>query len=315
VNNLISDTVRLLHPLLGEHIEITLQLAEKIWPVMADPAQLGASLTNLATNARDAMPHGGRLIIETHNARIDADSADAHPDLTPGDYATIEVSDTGIGMSPETIAQIFEPFFTTKEPDKGTGLGLSMVFGFLRQSGGRVSVYSELGVGTSFRLYLPRSYAGVVPEAAADIISPAARGTGECVLIVEDKPAMLRVAVRQLRDLGYRVLQAGRAAEALEVLQREPVDLLLSDIVMPGGLDGVELARLAIERWPALKIVLSSGFSDVRAKHDKAFLDSFQLLRKPYRKHDLARALREALDGPKDSAETASSVKPRAAAE
>ncbi len=304
LNNLITDTVRLLHPLLGEHIEIAVQLAEKIWPVTADPAQLGSSLANLATNARDAMAHGGRLMIKTHNARLDANYADTHIDVNPGDYAVIEVSDTGSGMPPETVAQIFEPFFTTKEPDKGTGLGLSMVFGFLRQSGGHVSVHSEPGVGTSFRLYLPRSYAAVAPNAAPGL-RPAAGGTGECVLVVEDKPAMRRVAARQLHDLGYRVLEAGRATEALEVLQREPVDLLLSDVVMPGGMDGIELARLAIERWPLLKVVLSSGFPDVRGKHDKAFLETFQLLRKPYRKQDLARVLREALDGASDAPATA----------
>jgi PAS domain S-box-containing protein len=312
VNSLITDTVRLLHPLLGEHIEITLQLAQKIWPVMADRAQLEASLANLATNARDAMPNGGQLKIVTANRHLDADYAHTHIDVTPGDYAMIEISDTGNGMSPEIMAQIFEPFFTTKEPDKGTGLGLSMVFGFMRQSSGHVSVHSEPGVGTSFRLYLPRSQAVAAPEAAPGIM--AGRATGECVLVVEDQPAMRRITVHQLCDLGYRVLEADCAAAALEVLQREPVDLLFSDIVMPGGMDGVGLARLAIAHWPVLKIVLTSGFSDVRAKHDKALLDSFWLLRKPYSKQDLAHMLREALDGAKDSAETAPLVIRRLAA-
>jgi CheY-like chemotaxis protein len=192
------------------------------------------------------------------------------------------------------MAQIFEPFFTTKETDKGTGLGLSMVFGFMRQSGGHVSVDSEPGVGTSFKLYLPRSYAVAAPEAAPDI-RPAAHVTGECVLVVEDKPAMRRITVRQLCDLGYRVLEADRAAAALEMLQREHVDLLLTDIVMAGGLDGVELARLAQEGWPALKVVLTSGFAQVRVNGNGDVLGNLPLLSKPYTKDELAAALRAAL--------------------
>jgi CheY-like chemotaxis protein len=216
-------------------------------------------------------------------------------------------------MSPETIAQIFEPFFTTKEPGKGTGLGLSMLFGFLRQSGGHVSVQSEPGTGTSFKLYLPRSYAAVTLGADPGT-GAAARSTGECVLLVEDKPAMRRVATRLLRNLGYHVLEAEHAAAALEVLQREPVDLLLSDIVMPGGMDGLELARQAMERWPALKIVLTSGFPDVRTKHDNAFLQSFRLLGKPYSKQEMAHALRAVLDGAKDPSETGPLTSPLPAA-
>jgi CheY-like chemotaxis protein len=170
-----------------------------------------------------------------------------------------------------------------------------MVFGFLRQSGGYVNVYSEPGVGTTFRLYLPRAHghAGVidVPE-----LKYSDHGTGECVLLVEDNDAMRRIAVRQLRDLGYRVIEAERAAAALDLLQREPVDLLLTDVVMPGGLDGVELARLALDRWPTLKVVLTSGFPEIRTQLDKSFLEGFRLLSKPYRKDELANTLREALN-------------------
>ena len=165
INELVSDTVRLLRRLLGEDIEISLELAEKIWPVTIDPAQLEASLANLATNARDAMPKGGRLIITTANRHLDADYVAVHADAAEGDFVMIEVSDTGTGMSEEIISHIFEPFFTTKEAGKGTGLGLSMVFGFLRQSGGHVNVYSEPGAGTTFRLYLPRMVtAGIAPR-------------------------------------------------------------------------------------------------------------------------------------------------------
>ena len=295
MNELITDTVRLMRRLLGEAIEISLNLGDAVWPVLVDPAQLEASLANLATNARDAMPKGGRLIIATGNRHLDAEYVAANPDATEGDFAMIEVSDSGNGMSPDTVSQIFEPFFTTKEPGKGTGLGLSMVFGFLRQSGGNVSVYSEPGVGTTFRLYLPRALAD---GARVEASEPAAlaRGTGEIVLVVEDNPAMRRVSLRQLRELGYRVLECDRAAAALEVLQREPVDLLFTDVIMPGGLDGIELAQMARERWPALKIVLTSGFPEAKIDGNGDLLGSLRLLSKPYRKEELAAVLRAALD-------------------
>jgi len=294
VNELVSDTMRLMRRLLGEAIEISLELAETIWPVTVDPAQLEASLANLATNARDAMPKGGRLIITTANRRLDADYAAAHADVAEGDFVMIEVSDTGIGMTAEIISQVFEPFFTTKETGKGTGLGLSMVFGFLRQSGGHVNVYSEPDVGTTFRLYLPRMTTEALPREIAEArpVEPAA---GETVLVVEDDPAVRRIVLRQLGEFGYRVLECDRAEMALEVLQREPVDLLFSDIVMPGGLDGIALARMAAERWPALKIVLTSGFPQARVDGAGEILGNMQLLSKPYRRTELAAALRTAL--------------------
>jgi CheY-like chemotaxis protein len=242
------------------------------------------------------MPKGGRLIITTANGHLDAEYAAAHTDVTPGDFAMIEISDTGSGMSAEIANQIFEPFFTTKEPGKGPGLGLSMVFGFMRQSGGHINVYSEPGAGTTFRLYLPRAAAEAAERDVADA-APAARGTGETVLVVEDNLAMRRVVLRQLRELGYRVLECDHAAAALELLEREPVDLLLTDIVMPGGLDGVELARLARERWPALKVVLTSGFPQARVNGNDDVLGNLPLLSKPYSKDELAGVLRAALDG------------------
>jgi PAS domain S-box-containing protein len=296
LNELVTNTTRLLRRLLGEDIDVALDLGGAIWPIIADPSQLEAALANLATNARDAMPKGGRVIIGTANRHIDADYAGLQPDLTPGDFVMIVVSDTGEGMSPEIMSQIFEPFFTTKEQGKGTGLGLSMVFGFIKQSGGHINVYSELGSGTTFRLYLPRAPS----ESATDDTSaaaPIAQSAGETVLVVEDNPAVRRVVLRQLRELGYRVFESDRAAVALDVLEREPVDLLFTDIVMPGGLDGVELARLALERWPALKIVLTSGFPQARIDRDGKLLGSLQLLSKPYHKEELAAALRTALDG------------------
>jgi PAS domain S-box-containing protein len=294
VNELIADTARLLRRLLGEDVEITLDLADGVWPVVVDPAQLEASLANLATNARDAMPRGGRLIIATANKQLDADYVATHTDATVGDFAMIEVSDTGCGMSPEIQRQIFEPFFTTKSVGKGTGLGLSMVFGFLRQSNGHVNVYSEPGVGTTFRLYLPRA-AGAATRETVDA-RPVPQGTGQTVLVVEDNVGVRRVVGRQLRELGYRVVESDSAAAGLQVLQREAIDLLFTDIVMPGGLDGFELAQLARGRWPALKVVLTSGFPQSRLDGDGALLGSLELLSKPYRKEDLAAALRTAFD-------------------
>jgi PAS domain S-box-containing protein len=293
LNELVANTVRLLRRVLGEHIEVTLDLTDGVWPVSADPAQLEAALANLATNARDAMAQGGRLSIRTGNATLDTDYAASHSDVAPGDFAMVEVNDTGVGMPPDIAARIFEPFFTTKPAGAGTGLGLSMVFGFMRQSGGHINVYSEPGFGTSFRLYLPRAHDKVADREA--LAAPEARGSGECILLVEDNAPMRRIALRQLRELGYRALEAERAAEAIGILQHAPVDLLLTDIVMPGGLDGVELARLARERWPRLKIILTSGFPDVRTNAAAAMPTDLRLLNKPYSKDALARVLRDAL--------------------
>ncbi len=204
--------------LLNQNIEVSLTFAEAATQVLVDQAQLKAALTNLATNARDAMPRGGRLQIATRRVNLDADYAATQPDVTPGDYALIEVTDDGAGMTPKVLKHVFEPFYTTKGRDKGTGLGLSMVFGFIKQSGGHISVYSEVGVGTTFRLYLPLAEK---PEAAAPPTpSPTLpNGRSELVLVVEDNPALRRAAIRQLGELGYRTQQASTAAEALSLLE------------------------------------------------------------------------------------------------
>ncbi len=298
VNAMVAGIVGMLTRTLGEQIPISLDLAEDVWPVRVDPAQLEASLVNLATNARDAMPGGGRLIIATANRQLDEDYAAAHVDLAPGDYAMIQVSDTGTGIPADVASRIFEPFFTTKEPGKGTGLGLSMVFGFVKQSGGHINVYSEPGVGTTFRLYLPRDRHGA--EAGDPAVAAAAAATavggGETVLIVEDNVAMRRIVRRQLTELGYRVIEADGAEAALATLEREPVALLFSDIVMPGEMNGVALARAAIERWPALKVILTSGFPDARLGGNGDEITGIRLLSKPYRRAELAATLRAALD-------------------
>jgi two-component system CheB/CheR fusion protein len=296
VNELVSGITRLLRRTIGEDIEISLDLAAEVWPVVVDPAQLEASLTNLATNARDAMADGGRLMIVTANRTLDADYAAQHAEVVPGGYVMLEVSDTGCGMTAEVMRRIFEPFFTTKDRDKGTGLGLSMVFGFIKQSGGHIGVYSEPGIGTTFRLFLPRMAEDVrkVEESAA---TPLPHGRGESVLVVEDNEALRRVVTRQLGELGYRVLAAQNAAAGLELLDRQSIDLLLTDIVMPGGINGRQLAHRARQRWPEIKIVFTSGFSEARLNGDAGPLAACTpLLSKPYRKEDLASAAREALD-------------------
>jgi two-component system CheB/CheR fusion protein len=296
VNELVSGITRLLRRTIGEDVEISLDLAPELWPVVVDPAQLEASLTNLATNARDAMADGGRLMIVTGNRTLDADYAAQHAEVVPGGYVMLEVSDTGSGMTPEIMHRIFEPFFTTKSRDKGTGLGLSMVFGFIKQSGGHIGVYSEPGIGTTFRLFLPRVTEDV-PAVEESGATPLLHGRGESVLVVEDNAALRRVVTRQLGELGYRVLAAENAAAGLELLDRQSIDLLLTDIVMPGGINGRELARRARQRWPGIKIVFTSGFSEARLNGDAGALAACTpLLSKPYRKEDLASAAREALD-------------------
>jgi CheY-like chemotaxis protein len=296
VNELASEITKLLSRTLGENIEISLNLSADLWPVVVDPAQLEASLTNLATNGRDAMPNGGRLMFGTANRRLDAHYAAQHAEVAPGDYAMLEVSDTGIGMTQEVMSRIFEPFYTTKERDKGTGLGLSMVFGFMKQSGGHINVYSEPGVGTTFRLYLPRATEDVAATGDSRE-TQLVRGRDETILAVEDNPALRRVLVRQLKALGYRVKEAENALAGLELLESESVDLLLTDIIMPGGTDGVELARQAHQRWPTMKVVLTSGFSETRVNGNAGSLAAgARVLSKPYRQEELACALREALD-------------------
>jgi signal transduction histidine kinase len=294
VNQHVGGIGKLLARTLGEQIEIKFDFAADAWPVIADPAQLEASLANLANNARDAMPKGGRLSIRTANRTLDADYASLHADLSPGDFVMIEVSDTGEGMPPERLNRIFEPFFTTKEPGKGTGLGLSMVFGFMKQSGGHINVYSEPGVGTAFRLYLPRA-----KEATMTVQPGPAAATrsdrNETILVVEDNAQLRRVVVRQLTELGYAVIEAEDPPHALEALERAShVDLLFTDVVMPGGTTGYELAATVRERWPEIKVVLTSGFPDATIARNGGAA-SARLLSKPYRRDELGRTVREAL--------------------
>jgi PAS domain S-box-containing protein len=299
INEVIGAIVRLLARTLGENITIELSLSPNVWPVQIDQAQFEAVIANLATNARDAMPRGGSLLIDTRNDHLDAAYAAAHADVTPGDYVVVEVSDSGIGMPPDILLRIFEPFFTTKEQGKGTGLGLSMVFGFMKQSGGHITVYSEPGKGTTFRLYLPRVLDAAAAAQEDHAEEPASRGGNETILVVEDNAGLRRIVVRQLREAGYRVLEAPDAEAAMTIIDSaEPIHLLLTDVVMPGAMDGRDLARVAVARRPLLRVLLTSGFPDARWSGSTPRSGS-RLLSKPYRKEELRHAVREVLDEPR----------------
>jgi PAS domain S-box-containing protein len=301
VNAAVAGMVKLLRRSLGERIDVRLALDRTIWPVHLDPVQFETAVMNLGVNARDAMPQGGILTIEARNVHVDETYASAHEELNPGDYVMVAMSDSGEGIPPAVLRRVFDPFFTTKPIGKGTGLGLSMVYGFMKQSGGHVNIYSEPGAGTTVRLYLPRHAATrTAPEETAPApATPAAHG--ELVLLVEDNPDMRRVAHRQLLDLGYRVQDAETGDRALAMVEGGLVpDLLFADILMPGALDGIDLADRLRDRMPGLAILLCSGFTEraiLDARERAGHPVDYPLLAKPYRKDDLAGALRRVLDG------------------
>jgi signal transduction histidine kinase len=295
LNQVIGDFSRLLTRTVGEDIVLDLHLTPGVWPVLVDRVQLEAAIANLTTNARHAMPGGGVVTISTSNTTLDEAYAATHVDVTPGDYVLIEVRDTGVGIPPEILNRIFEPFFTTKEPGQGTGLGLSMVFGFLKQSGGHISVESEPGKGTTFRLYLPphRLVEEPEPPSAAPRSGPS---RNETILIVEDNTALRQVLTSQLSDGGYKVLTAADGNAALDLISREQViDLVLTDIIMPGGMNGHELARLATHLRPNLKIILMSGYSGEAARPTPGTA-GLPFLRKPYRREELLDLVRKTLN-------------------
>jgi signal transduction histidine kinase len=294
-NRLLKDFQALLRRAVGETIEIRFDLDAGLDPVRLDPGQFESAVLNLAVNARDAMPGGGVLTVKTCNAHLDAHEIVDRPDLRPGPYVLIAVSDTGQGMDAATRGRAFEPFFTTKDVGKGTGLGLSQVYGFVRQAGGHAQIKSEVGGGTSVELYLPRSAEKAV-EAPSENALPLRRAvSGEVVLVVEDEPAVLEMAVESLTELGYRTLTATQAAEALERLAgSERIDILFSDVVMPGGMNGVQLSVEARHLRPGLRVLLTSGYTGT-ALEEHAVPADLPLLSKPYRRDELANKLRVVL--------------------
>jgi PAS domain S-box-containing protein len=295
INSLIVEAAKLLHPTLGEQIEISPRLSKEAWPTLVDPNQLTTAVLNLALNARDAMPKGGKLVLETSNVHLDEDYASMNSEVAAGDYVMIAVSDTGTGIPASLIEKVFDPFFTTKEVGKGTGLGLSMVFGFVKQSGGHIKIYSEEGHGTTVKIYLPRStgqgQAAGGTQASAEVV-----GGDETVLIVEDDSLVRKYVMAQVASLGYATLEATTAAEALKIIDGARVDLLFTDVIMPGGMNGRQLVDEALKRRPKLKTLFTSGYTENAILHHGRLDEGVLLLAKPYRKPELARMLRVALN-------------------
>ncbi|MBV9705524.1 MAG: response regulator [Methylobacteriaceae bacterium] len=295
VNALVTSAETLFKHALGEQIEIETILEDGALIVLVDPSQLRASLLNLAVNARDAMPNGGKLTIETANVVLDETYAASNSELSPGRYGMIAVSDTGVGIPAPIRDRVFEPFFTTKEMGKGTGLGLSMVYGFVKQSNGHIKLYSEEGHGTTIKIYLPRSDEQAV-EIADEVSAVRARGGSETILVVEDDALVLEYVSAQLEGLGYTTLLAANAAEALAIIERgEKIDLLFTDVILTGTMNGRELAREVTARVPSIKVLFTSGYTENSIVHHGRLDSGVLLLTKPYRNWDLANMVRMAL--------------------
>jgi PAS domain S-box-containing protein len=297
VNLLVNGLSDMVHRTLGETIAVETVLGAGLWRVEADPAELEAAIINLAVNARDAMSNGGRLTIETSNAHIDEAYVASHTEVVPGQYVAVAVTDTGVGMDAKTVAQAFEPFFTTKAVGKGTGLGLSQVYGFVKQSGGHVKIYSEIGHGTTVKVYLPRLATQGAGEEDIDPGPSPEAAKEETVLVVEDDDEVRAYSVDSLRELGYRVIEAHDGPSALRLLERQPrVDLLFTDVVLPGGLTGAQVAAQARTLRPALRVLFTTGYARNAIVHQGRLDKGVQLIVKPFSFSDLAAKVRDVLD-------------------
>lgn len=296
LNEVIAETGKMLGRLIGEDVALTMVLCPTLWPVKVDAGQAEQVLMNLAVNARDAMPDGGKLTIETANVELDETYRESNPDVKPGRYAVISVSDTGCGMDEKTKARIFEPFFTTKAPGKGTGLGLATVFGVVKQSGGHVAVYSEPDKGTVFRVYLPK-VVGAADTALNVAAKPAPARGSETVLVVEDAEPLRELVCKILRAQGYQVLEAANGREALEIYRRqiEPVRLVLTDLVMP-EMNGRQLAEHLRAQRPDIKVLLMSGFTDNSVFRHGILEAETNFIQKPFSPAALAKKIRDVLD-------------------
>ena len=295
VNRLVAKTSELLRQTLGEDIDIETVLAGGLWGVFADAAQLENALVNLAVNARDAMPGGGKLTIDTANSDLDDRYAAQHNEVAPGQYVMISVTDSGAGMAPEIVERAFDPFFTTKEAGKGTGLGLSQVFGFVKQSGGHVKIYSELNKGTTVKIYLPRHFGPAAAEQGAAPEKLPAGSPDTLILVVEDDAMVRRTTVAELRELGYTVVHAGSPQEALAKIDANPgVALLLTDVVLP-EMNGRQLADLARKRLPELKVLFTTGYTRNAIVHNGLVDPGVAFLPKPFTVAQLAAKVSQAL--------------------
>lgn len=298
INKLIQSMDSLLRRTLPENIDIETVYAGGLWLSEVDPGQLEGALLNLAINARDAMTEGGKLTIETGNALLDQAYADAQDEVLPGQYVMVSVSDSGTGMTPDIVSRAFEPFFTTKQIGKGSGLGLSMVFGFAKQSGGHVKIYSEVNEGTTVKLYLPRAVS-TDTDTFDGHLAPAVEGGTESILLVEDDPLVREHVTGQLKALGYQVHTASNADEAQDILKlMSNIELLFTDIVMPGTMNGRQLADLALAMRPGIKVLFTSGYTENAIVHHGRLDRGVHLLNKPYRRQELAAKVRKVLDDP-----------------
>jgi len=296
---LVSNLSQLLMRTLGEMVTIETDVSDSLWPVLIDPHQLENAILNLAINARDAMENNGQLIVRCRNEHIKSPKKNKFDDIQPGDYVVMSIEDTGTGIPKDQIDKVFEPFYTTKGFGKGSGLGLSMVHGFIHQSGGSLNIESEVGVGTVVTLYLPKM-ANVetgekIPPGTTESQLP--EGSGEVVLVVEDRAALRRLAMRTLEELGYRVIDGGSGPDTIAIVEglEVPVNLLLSDIVLPGGQNGLEIAKTLKARDPSLRVLLMSGYADIEFLDDARKTSGYPILQKPFEMTDFARKVNEAL--------------------
>ena len=297
-NALVGSMSDLLHRTLGETISIETVRGAGVWRVEVDPTGLEAAILNLAVNARDAMPEGGKLTIETANAYLDEAYIRTHSEISPGQYVVLSISDTGHGMDEATVAQAFEPFFTTKPVGQGTGLGLSQVYGFVKQSGGHLKIYSEPGEGTTIKIYLPRRDGALAVDPQNSPLIVPEGGATETILVVEDDTDVREQSVEALGELGYRVLQAPDGPTALRLMQREAhIDLLFTDVVLPGGMTGAQVAAEAREIQHGLKVLFTTGYARNAIVHNGRLDPGVQLITKPYSFADLAAKIRDVLDG------------------
>ena len=292
INERVTETAKLLRPTLGEQIEIETMLGDELPMAHIDPSQLANAVINMAINARDAMPNGGKLLLETRNVVLDEAYGQSNPDAQPGPFVMLAITDTGTGMPKAVQERAFEPFFTTKEVGKGSGLGLSMVYGFVKQSGGHIKIYSEEGHGTSIKLYLPLARGAAATTASA----AAASGGEETILVVEDDVFVRTFVDTQLKSLGYKTLVAANGREALGFVDRgEAFDLLFTDVIMPGGISGRELAEAIRKQRPGIRVLYTSGYTDNSIVHHGRLDEGVLLLTKPYRRPQLAQMIRQAL--------------------
>jgi signal transduction histidine kinase/CheY-like chemotaxis protein len=303
LNDRVTGTLELLKRTLGEQVTVSLRLSPAPCQTSANPGDVDNAILNLAINARDAMPKGGTLTIQTRHVTIDADAAGRIPEARPGDYVTLTVSDTGHGMSPEVLKHAMEPFFTTKGPGKGTGLGLATVYGTVRLSGGFIRIDSTVGKGTSVHLNFPKAEPGPVVSSARPASEEVPSGDGELILVVEDNDLVRQATMSRLESLGYAVLEAKTGPEAITLLESgEPIALVFSDIIMPGAMTGYDVAERVRSVKPETKVLLTSGYSDMPLAAREA-VRAIKVLGKPYTREQLACALREALDGPNRTAD------------